>query len=507
MNRLGIDVGGTNTDAVLVADGAILHAIKVPTTEDVTGGIVDAMRSVLAHVDVSVDAVMIGTTHFVNAVVQRRSLAPVAAIRVGLPATAGLPPFTDWPDDLATPVAGGSWLVEGGHDYDGRRFMPLDVAAVRSAALEIRARGLSQAAVTAMFSPLTQEDEAAVAAILREEVPGISVTCSHMLGGIGLLERENAAVLNAAIIPLARETIGGFERAMRETGIAAPLYITQNDGTVAAASQAALFPVFSFASGPTNSMRGAAYLSRRQNAVVVDVGGTTTDFGHLQAGFPRQANTSVRVGGVRTLFRMPDVLSIGLGGGSLIDPDRIAIGPRSVGYRLTEDALVFGGDQLTLTDIAVAGGLLDIGERSRVRHLTRSLIDAVLARATSMIEEHVDRMKTDAGDVVLLAVGGGAFLVPEHLAGVRDVVRLEHGGCANAVGAAIAQVSGEVDQVFQGLSRTDALAQARVIAERRAVDAGAAPNRLSVVEAEDIPIAYLPGNAIRARVKVVGDIA
>lgn len=507
MNRLGIDVGGTNTDAVLVADGAILHAIKVPTTEDVTGGIVDAMRSVLAHVDVSVDAVMIGTTHFVNAVVQRRSLAPVAAIRVGLPATAGLPPFTDWPDDLATPVAGGSWLVEGGHDYDGRRFMPLDVAAVRSAALEIRARGLSQAAVTAMFSPLTQEDEAAVAAILREEVPGISVTCSHMLGGIGLLERENAAVLNAAIIPLARETIGGFERAMRETGIAAPLYITQNDGTVAAASQAALFPVFSFASGPTNSMRGAAYLSRRQNAVVVDVGGTTTDFGHLQAGFPRQANTSVRVGGVRTLFRMPDVLSIGLGGGSLIDPDRIAIGPRSVGYRLTEDALVFGGDQLTLTDIAVAGGLLDIGERSRVRHLTRSLIDAALARATSMIEEHVDRMKTDAGDVVLLAVGGGAFLVPEHLAGVRDVVRLEHGGCANAVGAAIAQVSGEVDQVFQGLSRTDALAQARVIAERRAVDAGAAPNRLSVVEAEDIPIAYLPGNAIRARVKVVGDIA
>ena len=507
MNRLGIDVGGTNTDAVLVADGAILHAIKVPTTEDVTGGIVAAMRGVLAHVDVSVDAVMIGTTHFVNAVVQRRSLAPVAAIRVGLPATAGLPPFTDWPDDLATPVAGGSWLVEGGHDYDGRRFMPLDVPAVRSAAQEIRARGLSQAAVTAMFSPLTQEDEAAVAAILREEVPGISVTCSHMLGGIGLLERENATVLNAAIIPLARETIGGFERAMRETGIAAPLYITQNDGTVAAASQAALFPVFSFASGPTNSMRGAAYLSRRQNAVVVDVGGTTTDFGHLQAGFPRQANTSVRVGGVRTLFRMPDVLSIGLGGGSLIDPDRISIGPRSVGYRLTEDALVFGGDQLTLTDIAVAGGLLDIGERSRVRHLTRSLIDAVLARATSMIEEHVDRMKTDAGDVMLLAVGGGAFLVPEHVAGVRDVVRLEHGGCANAVGAAIAQVSGEVDQVFQGLSRTDALAQARVIAERRAVDAGAAPNRLSVVEAEDIPIAYLPGNAIRARVKVVGDIA
>ncbi|MEA2741175.1 MAG: hypothetical protein QOH05_4482 [Acetobacteraceae bacterium] len=507
MNRLGIDVGGTNTDATLVADGQILSAIKVPTTEDVTSGIVAAMRAVIAKAGVRVDAVMIGTTHFVNAVVQRRHLAPVAAIRVGLPATAGLPPFTDWPDDLALPVAGGSWMVEGGHDYDGRRFMPLDIAAVRAAARDIRARGITQAAVTAMFSPLTQEDEAAVADILRDEIPSISVTPSHMLGGIGLLERENAAVLNAAIIPLAQETIRGFERAMRETGIAAPLYITQNDGTVAAASQAAMFPVFSFASGPTNSMRGAAYLSRVQNAVVVDVGGTTADFGHLQMGFPRQANTSVRVGGVRTLFRMPDVLSIGLGGGSLIDPDTAGIGPRSVGYRLTQEALVFGGDKLTMTDIASAAGLADIGDRSRVRHLSRDLVDAVLARAASMLEEHVDRMKTEAGDVVLIAVGGGAFLVPDRLAGVRDVVRLEHGGCANAVGAAIAQVSGEVDQVFQGLSRDAALEKAREIAERRAVDAGAAADSLSLVEAEDIPIAYLPGNAIRVRVKVVGDIA
>jgi len=507
MNRLGIDVGGTHTDAVLVADGHILHAVKVPTTADVTHGIVAAMQGVLAGSSASVDAVMIGTTHFVNALVQRRSLAPVGVLRVALPATAGLPPFTDWPDDLAACAAGGAWLVEGGHDYDGRRFMPLDIAAVRAAAREMRARGLTQAAVTAMFSPLTDADEEQVAAILRDEVPGISVTCSHMLGGIGLLERENAAALNAAIIPLALETISGFTQAMQDVGIAAPLYITQNDGTVAAASQAVRFPVWSFASGPTNSMRGAAYLSRMQTAVVVDVGGTTTDFGHLQAGFPRQANTAVQIGGVRTLFRMPDVLSIGLGGGSLVDPHTLAIGPRSVGYRLTTEALVFGGTQLTMTDVAVAAGLVDIGERSRVTHLPRSLVDRVLARAASMVEEHVDRVKTDAGDVTLIAVGGGAFLVPQRLAGVREVVRLEHGGCANAVGAAIAQVSGEVDQVFQGLTRDAALAQARLLAEQRAVAAGAAADRLLLVEAEDIPIAYLPGNAIRVRVKVVGDIA
>ena len=102
-------------------------------------------------------------------------------------------------------------------------------------------------------------------------------------------------------------------------------------------------------------------------------------------------------------------------------------------------------------------------------------------------------MKTDAGDVVLIAVGGGAFLVPQQLAGVREVVRLEHGGCANAVGAAIAQVSGEVDQVFTGIGRPAAIAEATRVARERAVSNGADPATLEVVEVEDLPLAYLPG--------------
>jgi len=124
-----------------------------------------------------------------------------------------------------------------------------------------------------------------------------------------------------------------------------------------------------------------------------------------------------------------------------------------------------------------------------------------------MIEENVDRMKPDAGDVTLIAVGGGAFLVPEELEGVAKVLRVEHGGCANAVGAAIAQVSGEVDQVYQSVSRSEAIEAARKLADDRAVEAGAAAESLSMVEAEDTPIAYLPGNAMRVRVKVVGDVA
>jgi N-methylhydantoinase A/oxoprolinase/acetone carboxylase beta subunit len=243
------------------------------------------------------------------------------------------------------------------------------------------------------------------------------------------------------------------------------------------------------------------------DALVIDVGGTTTDIGSLRHGFPREANNVVEIGGVRTLFRMPDLLSLGLGGGTMVTRDPLTVGPASVGYRLTEQALVFGGDVLTVTDVAVAAGLIDLGDRTRVAALPAPLIDAVLARVRAMIEEGVDRMKTDASDAPLIAVGGGSFLVPKHLAGVSEVVDVPHQAVANAVGAAIAQVSGEVDQIFQDLPRDEAIARARRLAEDKAVEAGADRATLGVVEVEDLPLAYLPGNSLRTRVRVVGEIA
>jgi hypothetical protein len=124
-----------------------------------------------------------------------------------------------------------------------------------------------------------------------------------------------------------------------------------------------------------------------------------------------------------------------------------------------------------------------------------------------MIEESVDRMKTQSGEVQLIAVGGGAFLIPDRLEGVSRVIRVPHADCANAVGAAIAQVSGEVDRVFRDLSRGEALARAAALAADRAVAAGAERATLKTVESEDIPIAYLPGNCLRVRVRVVGEVA
>src|SRR5688572_21995933 len=196
MRRIGIDVGGTNTDAVLVEDGRVAGAVKAATTPDVTSGILDAMERLTATGCTAgrrIDAVMIGTTHFINAVVQRRWLARVGAIRLALPACASLPPFCDWPEDLATVVNGAVAMVEGGHEYDGRPFMPLDFDAIRSAARDMRGKGIRSVAITAIFSPLDSGHEREAAAIVAEEIPDVAVTCSSDLGRIGLLERENAA--------------------------------------------------------------------------------------------------------------------------------------------------------------------------------------------------------------------------------------------------------------------------------------------------------------------------
>ncbi len=341
LRRIGIDVGGTNTDAVLLNGARVVHAVKAPTTADVTGGIVAALGRLAEHPEVrgKIDAIVIGTTHFINAVVQRKNLSKVAAIRIGMPAAASLPPFCDWPPDLAELVRAEVTMLEGGHEVDGREIMPFDEAAMRSAARGIKAKGITAVGVASIFSPLDASHEERAGQILAEECPGAAVTLSHRLGRIGLLERENAALLNAALADLAREAIAAFRRAVAASGIDAPLYITQNDGTVMSAETAMALPVMSFASGATNSMRGAAFLSGIEDAMVIDVGGTSTDIGQLRRGFPREANSVVEIGQVRTLFRMPDLFSLG--------PRRrqhrqqaapLSVGPDSVGYRLIEAA-------------------------------------------------------------------------------------------------------------------------------------------------------------------------
>ncbi len=511
MYRIGIDVGGTNTDAVIMRGDEIVIGVKSPTTEDVMSGVVDSLKKVLDETGISnreVSAVMIGTTHFTNAVVERRQLSRTAAVRLCLPAAQCLPPMVDWPDDIRDVVGGKFWMAHGGNEFDGREISPLDEDELGRIGDEIAAEGIESVAICSVFSPVNDDMEKRAMAVLKKRLPKASFTLSSEIGRLGILERENAAIMNASLRKLSAHTVSAFGKALASLDLTCPYFITQNDGTLMGAEFVQAYPVLTFASGPTNSMRGASFLTGEKNAIVVDVGGTSTDVGALVQGFPRPASTTVDVGGVRTNFRMPDVYSIALGGGTIIDPgEPITIGPRSVGFRIQTEGLLFGGDTLTATDVAVGLGIADIGDAAPARELGQDKLQAIKARIDEMVVNAVERMRVSPDPIPVLAVGGGSILIPDRV-GDLPVIRPDHFSVANAVGAAIGQISGEVDRIFSlaEMSRDAALEAARKEATEKAIAAGARPESIELLDQEDVPLAYLPGNATRIRLKVVGDL-
>lgn len=512
MYRIGVDVGGTNTDAVVMAGADILAAVKVATSQDITTGLLGALKDAQGAAGVAasdIGLVVIGTTHFTNAVVERKRLSPTASVRLCLPAAQVLPPMVDWPADLRSVVSGPTYFAQGGLEFNGAPISAFDAREIERIGADIQRRGIDSIAITGVFSPVRSEYEEQTAAILASACPRATITLSSQIGQLGFLERESATILNSSLRQLARDTIRALLEGVRACRLECPVYLSQNDGTLLDLDRAAAFPVLTCASGPTNSMRGAAFLSGHAEAIVVDVGGTTTDVGHLHQGFPRHSATTVEIGGVRTNFRMPDVLSVGLGGGSIIQASHseLRIGPESVGYRLTERARVFGGDTLTATDIAVAAGRAAVGDARRVQDIGPELTNRCLTEMERILEGAVERCRTSSDPLPIVAVGGGSILVPPVVAGLK-VVQPPHFACANAVGAAIAQVSGEVDRVYalESVTRDQALAIAEADAREKAIAAGAVPASLVVVEREDVPLAYLQGNATRVRVKVIGDM-
>ena len=510
--RLGIDVGGTNTDAVLmdVADRVLAKA-KVPTSAEATAGMGQAVRTVLDRSrcsPASVSHVMIGTTHATNAILERSKLGRVAVIRVAGPATHMLPPMAGWPDDLRAAVRAGSVIIPGGAEMDGADITPLDVAPLEAffASLD----RIDAVAIVSTFAPVANRHEVRTRdAVVRLIGPRVPIVMSSEVGSIGLIERENATILNAALARVAARVTRAVQQAIASRRIEAVTYFAQNDGTLMSLDYVRRLPVLTIGSGPANSIRGAAYLSGCQDAIVVDVGGTSADVGVLSGGLPRISALPADIGGVRSNFRMPDLVTMALGGGSIIGgtADAPVVGPASVGYRITEAARVFGGSVTTATDAAVAAGRCRIGaDPSPVEpDMAWSVMDLI----GCMIGEAVDRVKLAPGDQPLVAVGGGSFLIPDALPGVSGVIRPRHNEVANAIGAAIASVSGSIDRLYDvaGVGREAVLARARSDAIHQAVLHGADPEGTEVIDLEELNLQYLPTSRLRIRAKAAGPLA
>ncbi|KAK7701027.1 hypothetical protein SLS64_010621 [Diaporthe eres] len=535
--RIGVDVGGTNTDAALLDITApdtpsrgVLASHKASTTEDITSGIEAAIREVLTASAIDQNKVLsvtIGTTHFINALVEAdtRRLSRVAVVRLCGPFTRQIPPFSDFPSGLRRILNGGAYYLDGGLEIDGRE----------GGCAEIVAAGVKAIALVGIFAPLDHAGvhEETCKGIILEEAPGLDVVCSHDIGPPGLLERENATILNAAILKTAQKVTRGFKRAMARLRLACPLYLSQNDGTLIDADTAAEYPIKTFASGPTNSMTGAAFLAGldkvktvitdpadvagdetvEPQVLVVDIGGTTTDVcALLPSGFPRQAPGFVEVGGVRTAFSMPEVVSIGLGGGSKVDVQSesgdVTVGPGSVGHFLTEQAQIFGGSTLTATDIVVASGKAELGDAGLVKGIPNATVEKARHRIKRMLEGVIEQMKVSSAPVYVLLVGGGSLLVTDDLDDVERCIQPIHQGAANAVGAAIGKISGEVDviEILEGRDEKAVVSATCQKAIDIAIQKGAVPDDVRIVEVNKMPLQYVDNGAMRIQVRAVGKL-
>lgn len=532
--RIGVDVGGTNTDAVLLdldavhqPNRGVLAFHKTPTTSpNVTDGIETAVGNVLQQAGSCVSDItclIVGTTHFLNAVIERdiHRLSKVAVIRLSRSYTKDIPPFSDFPPGLADLLHGYYGYVDGGLHIDGAQEAPINEEQVLRECEAIARLGIKAVVISGVFSPIDQHfhQEHRVRSIMQQRLRDVDIVCSSEVSNIGLLERENASILNASIMKFARRTIRGFRAAMRRLGLDCTLFISQNDGTVIDSTAAAKLPIKTFSSGPTNSMRGAAYLGlgqlglqgeERTSTIVIDVGGTTTDCGVLlPSGFPRAASAYVNVAGVTMNFPMPHLESIGLGGGSIIREQQtdVSIGPDSVGYQLTTRSRVFGGDTLTTTDVAVAGGL-EIGDANLVSDIRPEMIQRVRTRTKKMLERVIDRLKLTPAPLPVLLVGGGSVVCPLELEGVSRVVVPKFHSVANAVGAAISRVCGSVDAIYSiaDMPLSEVMEDAKAQAVANAVNGGADSRTVTVVEIDTLPIPYVSGQ-IRLIVKAVGDLS
>lgn len=253
------------------------------TSADVFSSMVHAVHEVINGTEVS--AVMVGTTHFVNALLQRRGLTKVCTLRLCGPSTHAIPPMANWPQDLKETIDGLTMLISGGYFFDGSEICSLDENEIRSAVRHALTLNICSFCVCGVFSPCRADQEERVGQIIREESPNAYITLSHEIAGLGLSERENASILNACLRPLATHTIGALQSAL-PSGI--PLFLTKNIGTLLSAEESMRWPIFTVSSGPTNSMIGAAYLSGIENGIVIDVGGTSIDVGIIVNGRPRQ---------------------------------------------------------------------------------------------------------------------------------------------------------------------------------------------------------------------------
>jgi N-methylhydantoinase A/oxoprolinase/acetone carboxylase beta subunit len=454
MYRLGIDVDGVNTYCVVMSQNLqVICKAQLPTTDDVLTGIEQIVRHVLQHAGLhpsQIKAVIIGTSQGYKALLDHQNLAGVITIRLGT-SKGSIPPLYEADQSLQQAIRLRYVELPGGHMVDGT---PYPMENSRSL-LEQFLRGVSvnpddAFAIASTFSPMNGDHERQVAAWIKQLCgTHVSLTMSHEIGNIGFLERENTAVLNAALARSMRQTLCGLTELFQCLGVSAGIFLTQNNGSVMSHTYALRYPIRTLCSRACNSFRGAAFLAGRNDCVMVNVEENLTHIGIWKKGFPKLIGVGRKIAGIPVNLQMPEISTLDWGAKREVDDD-----------------------------------------------------------ALDRIYQAIQRYQPRFEPLPILFTGEGSEkVVPLFKYPWADVVQTDHTAYVSAIGACIAPISGHVDRMYwlnENNGRDEAIALAKEEAVKEAVLAGANPETVNIQAIEAAPLSYIPCQALRIQVRATG---
>jgi len=479
---IGIDVGGTTTDAVIVDDNKVVKTAYVPTDHDnLLKCLLGALDELVAGVDTAkVERVVLSTTLITNMIAEGKT-DPVALVLIPGPGTN--------PKDYSL---GESIILDGAIDFRGKEIDSLRESQIKEAASQIKNKGFSRVAVVGKFCQRNHSHELKAGEILAAAMPGAHIELGHKVSGqLNSPRRAATTMLTAATKDRYGQFAADMAAALKERKIKAPVYILKADGGTLPLDKSVGMPVETIFSGPAASIMGVLALTEPgQTSVVVDIGGTTTDLALILSGQPLLSSKGARVDSLLTHVRAFAVKSVAIGGDSAV---AVNGGSLTVGPHRDGPPMCLGGSCPTPTDALRVLGLSSIGDGAKAEQAMQILaqalgcsaaeaaqktVDAVVERMVSEIEEMfrewesepayriweiMSKEKLSAQNVV--GVGGGSPpLVPlvARRLGAAAVVP-EHAPVANAIGAAVARPTltlnlhidtekGEYDVAEEGLA-------------------------------------------------------
>jgi N-methylhydantoinase A/oxoprolinase/acetone carboxylase beta subunit len=456
MIRLGIDVGREKTDGVVMDQRSqILTSASQPTTPDVMSGIQSMIVQLLNQSDVSpldIKAVMIGTNLFLDSLLEGRNLSKVCAIRI-LQAKGSIPPLYEGSEVFRKAIGLVDYELLGGYEVDGRMSKSLPYRPDLDKFLQsIHSQRIDAFAITSTFAPVNDSHERMVMGWIQERLgKEHSFTLSHELGSIGFLERENAAILNAALSLVMKRGLQGLEHLLQRLSIHAGVYLVQNDGSLMSYDYALRYPIRALFSGMTTSLRGASFLTQLNECIVIDVGRKVTNIGLLEEGFPKERWQKTPIAGIQVNVPVPEIVTFPFGGEHPVSDDNL-----------------------------------------------------------DSVYEAIQRFQPRYDPLPIVFVGEGSKdLAVKFRFPWSDVIHPPYYAHVRAIGASIAPVSGNVDRMYwlKGMEKEAAVKMATQEAIQEAIYAGASPRSVIIKSLKVTPLAYIPSQALRVQVKATGLLA